>query len=144
MTVPVDLVDPTALRDPVEEFFRQGGIDVTVNEQEGISAKQVTAIAVALGASFLVYRALMHNELDNSIPPQTKGEGMKLLERAFYRVAPLWARAALPAAVAAYQLGSYDVRTISQVELETLANAYVKSLAQYTPLTSPSIMALAG
>lgn len=140
MTVPVDLVDPTALRDPVEEFFRQGGIDVTVNEQEGISAKQVTAIAVALGASFLVYRALMHNELDNSIPPQTKGEGMKLLERAFYRVAPLWARAALPAAVAAYQLGSYDVRTISQVELETLANAYVKSLGQYMHKTSAEAM----
>ena len=140
MTVPVDLVDPTALKDPVEEFFRQGGIDVTVNEQEGISAKQVTAIAVALGASFLVYRALMHNELDNALPPQTKGEGMKLLERAFYRVAPLWARAALPAAVAAYQLGSYDVRTISQVELETLANAYVKSLGEYMHKTSAEAM----
>ena len=141
MTVPVDLVNPDVLQDPVEEFFRRGGIDVPEPEQtEGITKKQVALIATALAASFLVFRMLMHKELDQSIAPSSKGAAMKLIERSFFKIAPLWARAALPAAVAAYRLGSYDSATLSADELETLAQAYVKSLGEYINTTSAEAM----
>jgi hypothetical protein len=141
VTVPVDLVVPGTLQDPVEEFFRQGGIDVPEPDQtEGIPKKQVALIATALAASFLVYRMLMHKELDQAIAPSTKGEAQKLIERTFFKIAPLWARAALPAAVAAYRLGSYDSKTITMDELQTLAEGYVKSLGEYINTTSAEAM----
>ena len=140
MSVPTDLVDPTALRDPVEEFFRQGGIDPYADANNSESqAKKVALIGTALAAAFIVYRTLMHKELDEVEPPSSKGAAMKLIAGAWGRTAAPWQRAALPAAIRAYQLGQTSLMT--DAELETLAGHYVSSLGEYMHTTSAQALA---
>ena len=140
MSVPTDLVDPTTLRDPVEEFFRQGGIDVPEDENSSMNqARKVALIGTALAAAFIVYRTLIHKELDQVEPPATKDAAMRLISMAWGRSAAPWQRAALPAAVRAYQLGQTSQMT--DAELETLASHYVASLGEYMHSTSAQAMA---
>lgn len=129
MTVQPELVDPTALKDPLEEFFRQGGIDLPGDEDEdGIDKKKVALVAVGLAAGFVLYRKLMKRELELSDAPSNEAQVTSVVARIWSRAAPLWAKAVLPAAVQAYKMGATG--NLTSAEIEALASAYVANLGE--------------
>jgi hypothetical protein len=90
-------------------------------------------IGVGIAAALVVLRLLMKHEFSTA-ELLTDKEIADAAARIYKRIVPAWLQAAVPAVLAAYQLGSTQQLTYS--DMERLATAYAADLGDYVHQTS--------
>jgi hypothetical protein len=103
-------------------------------KKENSHLKTELAIAVGIGVSFLVWRAIAKRKLQQQ-KPESKDEAYAALKAVWGQVAPVWLQIATPAIAAAYQVGSQQVQ-VSDRQLESIAREYSAQLGRYIGATS--------
>jgi hypothetical protein len=102
---------------------------------EGEDQRKVLKVAIGIGAAFLVYRALMHRQMPETMPANVRDSS----NAAWLAIRPAWLRVAIPAIYQAYNLGATSRVTVD--ELYALSEGYAETLGSYIHTTSTDALA---
>lgn len=108
-------------------------------EEKGSRASTVAAVALALGASFLLYRRYMRRKLLGEVSPSWTVEALDLAVGAAWAVfVPKWVRMVTPTIMNAYLMGVREAQlgNVPPEVLERAAQEYARSLGEYMNTTS--------
>jgi hypothetical protein len=116
--------DPTILAQTPEEEVQEQGLD----------AKTVAEVGIALSVAFLVYRRHISNKLAQEPIDMREGAAERLAYRMWKEQAPYWLQLIVPAIKQGYALGK--VEGLTKVEADQLAISYANNMGEYLNQTS--------